>query len=126
MSGPPSLQGFPGFTELKGTDVWRQSIHVYRRSRKTASSGQCGRAVPAHAAAWAVFYGPAGSAASAIRGPMVCRFLAPFAAVSVVFEPWTIALVRARYMATAISRAVLQIVLGRAIVWATAILIGAA
>jgi hypothetical protein len=70
-------------------------------------------------------YGP-GSAVLAIRCPIVCRFLAQFARAPVAFELWTIALVRARYVATPISRAVLQIVLGRAIVWATAILIGAA
>lgn len=48
------------------------------------------------------------------------------AGVIVSFELWIIAWVRARYMSTPFLRAVLQIVLGGAIVLATGILIGAA
>ncbi|HUB64383.1 MAG TPA: ferritin family protein [Methylocella sp.] len=48
------------------------------------------------------------------------------AALIVTFELWIIAGVRARYMSTPFLRAVLQIVLGGAIVLATGILIGAA
>jgi hypothetical protein len=33
MSGPPRLQRFPLFVELRRTDVWRQSIHVYTGRR---------------------------------------------------------------------------------------------
>jgi hypothetical protein len=51
MSEPPSLQRFPVYTELRGTDIWRQSIRVYQRSLKSAFPGHCKRSVPACAAA---------------------------------------------------------------------------
>lgn len=102
MSGSPSLQRFLMFTELRGTDVWRQSIHVYRRSLKTASPDLWARR-------------------SDLRDGIREVMTWPLAPRRHLLQTYDDSIRSREIHGSPISRAVLQIALWRAIVWATAI-----